>query len=67
MKLKTSVFRAHSKREELLELVSTLNPDKIVLIHGDNEAISWMGNSILKKISNKKVFAAENFYKIIFD
>lgn len=65
--IKNFRLSAHSKREELLELVSTLNPDKIVLIHGDNEAISWMGNSILKKFPTKKVFAAENFSKIIFD
>jgi len=65
--IKNFRFSAHSKREELLSLISTLKPDKIVLIHGDNEAIGWMGTSILKQFRTKKVFAAENFKSIIFD
>lgn len=53
-------FSAHSKREELLSIVDKLKPDTIVLVHGDPEAIDWMGASILKKWNNKKVFAAAN-------
>jgi len=65
--IKNFRFSAHSKREELLSLISSLNPDQIVLIHGDNEAIGWIGTSILKQFRTKKVFAAENFKSIIFD
>ncbi len=65
--IKNFRFSAHSKREELISLVSRLNPDKILLIHGDNEAIDWMGTSILRLFPGKKVFAADNFRKIIFD
>jgi len=36
--IKNFRFSAHSKREELVSLVKQLNPDKIVLIHGDKEA-----------------------------
>jgi len=65
--IKNFRFSAHSKREELLSLVKKLNPDKVVLIHGDKEAINWMGASILKQYPGKKVYAAENFKEIMFD
>jgi cleavage and polyadenylation specificity factor subunit 3 len=65
--IKNFRFSAHSKREELVALIKKLNPDKVVLIHGDKEAIDWIGASILKLFPGKKVFAAENFQEIIFD
>jgi Cft2 family RNA processing exonuclease len=65
--IKNFRFSAHSKREELMSLVKKLNPDKVVLIHGDKEAINWMGASILKQYPGKKVYAAENFKEIMFD
>ncbi|HEY6437388.1 MAG TPA: MBL fold metallo-hydrolase RNA specificity domain-containing protein, partial [Ignavibacteriaceae bacterium] len=60
-------FSAHSKREELVSLVKKLKPDIVILVHGDKEAINWMGASILKQYPGKKVYAAENFKEIIFD
>lgn len=65
--IKNFRLSAHSKREELVSLVKKINPDKVVLIHGDKEAIDWIGASILKQFPGKKVFAAENFKEIIFD
>jgi len=60
-------FSAHSKREELVSIVKKLNPEKVVLIHGDKEAINWMGASILRIYPEKKVYAVENYREIIFD
>jgi Cft2 family RNA processing exonuclease len=65
--IKNFRFSAHSKREELISLIKKLNPEKVVLIHGDKEAINWMGASILKQYPDKKVYAAENFIEIMFD
>jgi len=65
--IKNFRFSAHSKREELVSLVKKLNPDKVVLIHGDKDAIDWIGASILTQFAGKKVYAAENYKKIIFD
>jgi len=65
--IKNFNFSAHSKREELLSIVEKLNPNKIILVHGDKEAINWMGASILKQDPAKKVYAAKNFKEIIFD
>jgi len=60
-------FSAHSRREEILSVVSRLNPEKVILVHGDQEAIDWMGASILKKWNNKKVFAPGNSRQLLFD
>jgi Cft2 family RNA processing exonuclease len=65
--IKNFRFSAHSKREELVSLVKKINPDKVVLIHGDKEAIDWMGASILKQFPGKKVFVAANYKSILFD
>ncbi len=65
--IKNFRFSAHSRQEELVSLVNELNPDKIVLIHGDKEAIDWVGASILRQYPKKKLYAAENFKEIIFD
>lgn len=65
--IKNFRFSAHSKREELISLVKKLNSDKVVLIHGDKEAINWMGASILKQYPGKKVFAPANYKPILFD
>ena len=66
-KVKNFSFSAHSKREELLLIVTKLKPEKIILIHGDGEAIDWIGASILNQYPTKKVFAARNFKEITFD
>jgi len=65
--IKNFRFSAHSKREELLSLIEILGADNIVLVHGDSEAIDWMGASILKKTPDKKVFAASTGNGIRFD
>jgi len=39
-------FSGHSNRRELLELVKRLDPDKIVLVHGEKKAKEWMADNI---------------------
>ena len=65
--IKNFRFSAHSKREELVSLATKLKPNTVVLVHGDKEAIDWMGVSILRQFPEKKVYAAEDFKEIIFD
>jgi cleavage and polyadenylation specificity factor subunit 3 len=60
-------FSAHSKREQLLSLVDILQPDNVILIHGDTNAIDWMGASILKNYPRKKVFSTVQGKAIRFD
>ena len=65
--IKNFRFSAHSKREELLSLVDTMQPRNVILIHGDITSIDWMGASILRTYPGKKVFAASTGKPIIFD
>jgi cleavage and polyadenylation specificity factor subunit 3 len=53
-------FSSHAKREELLEIVKRLNPGRVILVHGDGDAINWIGYNILKKYPHIKVHNAEN-------
>lgn len=46
--IKNFKFSAHARREDLLSIVDKLKPDNVILTHGDEEAIDWMGSSILK-------------------
>lgn len=66
-RIKNFRFSAHSKREELISIVKKLNPENTILIHGDNNAIDWVGSSIIKARPEKKVYAAEIGKEIIFD
>ena len=65
--IKNFRFSAHSNREELLSIVNDLQPAKIILVHGDNKAIDWMGASILKRWRDKKVYAAKTGRQLLFD
>ena len=58
-------FTAHSKREDLIEIVKRLNPEKVVLVHGDTDAIDWVGASILKELRSIKVYKAERGAEIL--
>ena len=60
-------FSSHSRREELLSLMKLLNPENVILIHGDADAIDWIGASILKNFPGKKVYAASVGKAIRFD
>ena len=52
-------FSAHARREDLLSIVDKLNPDTVILMHGDEYSLDWMGSSILKKHKSIKVQTAE--------
>ncbi|MFA3782467.1 MBL fold metallo-hydrolase [Melioribacteraceae bacterium 4301-Me] len=52
-------FPSHSKREELLEITKNLNPEIIVLLHGEEEAKNWLGNKMLTLKEKIKVYSAE--------
>ncbi len=65
--IKSFRFSAHSLREDLLKVVTKLNPNRIILVHGDPPAIDWVGASILKENKNRRVFAAEPGKTILLD
>jgi Cft2 family RNA processing exonuclease len=52
-------FPSHALREELIEVVKTLNPRKVILVHGDPSAIDWVGANLIKKYKHIMVYSAE--------
>ncbi len=60
-------FSAHSTREDILLIIERLNPDNVIIIHGSENAINWLGSSILSKNSSRKVYAPDVGEKIQFD
>jgi Cft2 family RNA processing exonuclease len=65
--IKNFNFSAHSKREELISIIEKLKPENVILVHGNEEAINWMGNIALKKHKGIKVYAASRGKEILFD
>lgn len=57
--IKSFKFSAHARREDLLNIVDKLKPDNVILTHGDEDALDWMGSSILKKYKDTKVQIAK--------
>lgn len=57
--IKNFKFSAHARREDLIKIVDKLKPDNVILTHGDEESLNWMGSSILKKYKNIKVQIAK--------
>jgi predicted metal-dependent RNase len=39
-------FSGHSHRRDLIQLVEQLQPKKVVLVHGDEDARDWMADNI---------------------
>ena len=56
--IKNFRFSAHAKREDLISIVKKLKPENVILVHGDEVAIRWMGKEILKTFPGIKVYAA---------
>jgi Cft2 family RNA processing exonuclease len=52
-------FSAHVSREGILEIVKKLNPEKVFLVHGDEDAINRIGREILEAMPHIKVTAPE--------
>ncbi|MBL1214414.1 MAG: MBL fold metallo-hydrolase [Ignavibacteriae bacterium] len=58
-------FPSHSTKEELLEMVYKLNPARVILVHGDEQAISSLGYKILKLFDGVKLHSCETEKTII--
>lgn len=64
--IKNFKFSAHARREDLLNIVDTLKPDNVVLIHGEDEAVDWIGAAILKKHKKIKVHTSNRGKELEF-
>ena len=58
-------FPSHSKREELLEIVRSTKAKRVILVHGDNQSKDWLGNNILNKFKDVRLYSAETGKQIV--
>lgn len=52
-------FSSHSRKEEIESIIETLDPDTIIIVHGDENAINSLGNDTVKKYPTKRTIAPE--------
>jgi Cft2 family RNA processing exonuclease len=59
-------FSSHSRKEEIESIIDELNPDTIIIVHGDENAINSLGSTIINKYPDKRIIAPEKnrAYKI---
>lgn len=58
-KIERFYFPSHSKREDLLEIVKQTKAERVILVHGDNQAKDWLGFNILNEFKDIKLHSAE--------
>ena len=52
-------FTAHSKREDLIDIVRRFKPESVILVHGNPMQLIGLVSSILKEFKTTKVYKAE--------
>lgn len=57
--IKNFRFSAHSSAKGLIQTAASINPEKIILVHGDEGAIDLLGQRLLKKMPHVKLTAAQ--------
>lgn len=57
--IKSFRFPSHSNKDELLQIVKSLSPDKVILIHGEESSINSIALTILNQNENIQVLIAE--------
>lgn len=59
-------FSGHARREELLEFAVKARPKKLLLVHGDPDAVSWFETKLAEAIPETEVIAPQPGVKIHF-
>lgn len=52
-------FSGHAPRESLVAYAKKLSPKRIILVHGDPDAIEWMQNRLQEELPDTEVVAPE--------
>ena len=57
-------FSAHASRQYLLDMVERLNPQNVVYVHGDSDALAWMEQN---SSNGARSFVPETGHKLILE
>ncbi|MCF8242876.1 MAG: MBL fold metallo-hydrolase [Melioribacteraceae bacterium] len=60
-------FPSHSRREDLIKMIDKLKPRSVILVHGEEDGINWMGRKLLARKNELSVSAAEVGKELIFN
>jgi len=52
-------FSGHASRETLCDYIKTVNPKKIILVHGDESAIDWFRQSLSHDLPEAEILVPE--------
>jgi Cft2 family RNA processing exonuclease len=52
-------FTSHARRERLLDIIRNTKPKQVILVHGDQSSIEWMGHSIMQLLPDTIIHTAE--------
>lgn len=63
--IKNFRFPSHSTKSELLSIVKKLNPEKVILVHGEEESINTIASLILNQNKKIKILLANKGKEII--
>ncbi len=58
-------FPTHSNRNELIQLAHRLNPGRILLIHGDDNAKQWIGENCMNTLQGVRINSVNVGQRII--
>ncbi len=58
-------FTAHARRKDLVGMVKQLAPKQVILLHGEEDAINWVGSAILALKQGVKVFVGSRGKTIV--
>ena len=60
-------FPSHASRNSIVELIKKVSPEKLVLIHGEENSHKWIGENALSLNSHMNVYSPSKGKEIVFD
>ena len=60
-------FSGHACREQLLAFAKKVKPERLFLVHGDQDALDWMQEACQKALPDTEVIIAEHNYAYEFE
>jgi Cft2 family RNA processing exonuclease len=59
-------FSGHARREELLEFAVKARPKKLLLVHGDPDAVDWFETKLVEALPETEVIIPQPKVEIHF-
>lgn len=60
-------FSGHASRDQLVAYAKSVSPERLFLVHGDQDALDWMLETCTQELPNTEVFIADHNYRYEFE